>query len=149
MNVAEPNQAGTVALAECHEQIPNGLSNELVQTLAVLRDADESDAQALIASLPFGSRATLSAYGLIERIDPRPDVVSPITITEAGRHAIGAAAEIYSPTEDDEARWAAELEAADADYRAGRLPLPTAAGVALSRVRKLIERRRSGRPAQL
>lgn len=149
MNVSEPTQANPVALAERHDAIPNGLPNELVQTLAVLRDADEGDARALIASLPYGSRATLSAYGLIERIDPRPGAVSQITITEAGRSAIGASAEIYSPTEDDEARWAAELQVADAAYRAGRLSLPAAPGLALSTVRKLFERERTGRRARM
>ncbi|MHB8243088.1 MAG: hypothetical protein ACYDHN_14000 [Solirubrobacteraceae bacterium] len=149
MNIAEAPQANPVALAEQHDQIPNGLPNELVQTLAVLHDADESDAQALIASLPYGSRVTLSAYGLIERIYPKPGAISPIAITEAGRRTIGASAEIYSPSEGDEARWAAELQAADAAYRAGRLSLPDFPGLALSRVRELIERRRSGRRVPL
>ena len=149
MNVAQPSQANPVALAERHDQIPNGLPNELVRTLAVLRDADESDAQALIASLPYGWRATLSAYGLIERIVPRPGAVSPITITKAGRAAIDASAEIYAPTEGDEARWAAELQAANAAYRAGRLSLPDVPGLVLSRMRDLVERRRSGRHARL
>ncbi len=149
MNVAQPTQANPVALAERHDQIPNGLPNELVRTLAVLRDADESDAQALIASLPYGWRTTLSAYRLIERIYPRPDAVSPIKITNAGRAAIHASAEIYSPTEGDEARWADELQAANAAYRAGRLSLPDAPRLVLSRVRDLVDRRRGGRRARL
>jgi len=153
MNVAEPHQSKQVVLAEQHAEqhsaIPDGLSSELVRTLATLQGAEPRAAQALIASLPYGSRATLSAYQLIEPIVRYPEAISPITITPAGWQVIRACAEAYSPTKSEEAQWAVELNAAEAAYRTGRFALGDGLTTWLRRARQLIDRRRDGRAASL
>jgi hypothetical protein len=149
MNVAQPHQSNQVALAEQHGAIPDVLSNDLVRTLATLQGAETRAAQALIASLSYGSRATLSAYQLIEPIHRDSDAISPITITPAGWRVIRACAEAYSPTEGDEAEWAAELQAAEASYRAGRFTLGDGLAASLRRARKLVGARHGSRGARL
>jgi hypothetical protein len=145
MSAAEPQQTSTVALAEQHSAIPNGLPDELVRTLATLNGAEPRAAQALIASLPFGSRATLSAYRLIEPIVDYSDAISLITITPDGWSVIRASAETNAPNEQDEAHWAAELDAAQARYRAGRFALVDSVATSLHSARVFVEERRRRR----
>jgi hypothetical protein len=148
MNATTANESTPGALAERHDEIPDGLSDELVRTLAALGGADQRAAQALIASLPYGSRAGLSAYRLIEPIVRYPDAISPITVTPAGWCVIVACAEAYSPNEEQERALTAERKAAEATYRATRSEgTPTAA--ALARAKRLADRFRSGPAARL
>ncbi len=111
------------ALAERHPEIPDGLPDDLVRTLAVLDGADPRAAQALLASLPFGWRAALVAYGLIDPISKQADAISPINITSAGWRVISACAEAYAPDERQERDWAHALEVASAEHREGRFDL--------------------------
>ncbi len=120
MNATTGNESRPVALAERHDEIPDGLPDELVRTLAALGGANQRAAQALIASLPYGSRVALSAYRLIEPIVRHPDAISPITVTPAGWRVIVACAEAYSPNEEQERALTAERKAAEAAYRAAR-----------------------------
>ena len=147
MNATTTNESTRVPLAERHDEIPDGLPDELVRTLAALGGADQRAAQALIASLPYGSRAALSAYRLIEPIVRYPDAISPITVTPAGWRAIAACAEVYPPNEEQERALTAERKAAEAAYRATRSEATLA--TALARAKRLTDRFRSGRRAPL
>jgi hypothetical protein len=73
-------------------EVPVGLPMRLVVTLASLHDAPAGMAELAVASLGYGSRCALAAYGLIEPVPPRPDEPAEIVITEAGRRVIDACA---------------------------------------------------------
>ena len=144
-----PSQQDAVSLAKCREEIPDWLSDELVHILALLDGAEPRAAQALIASLPYGERAALSAHELIDPIIPRRGAVSLINVTAIGWLVIGACAKVYSPTDNQERAWTAALEEAYASYRQRHLGL---SGVSVSlpvMVRRLVSWRRGGRSDQL
>ena len=77
-------------------EIPSGLPSELLDKLALLRDAPAGIAESTIALLPYGSRSALAAYQLIERIPAEPHQASEIRITDRGRALIEVCAERMS-----------------------------------------------------
>jgi hypothetical protein len=72
--------------------VPSGLTNELVDVLAVLDDAPPGLAEATIALLPFGSRTSLVAHEVIERMDGGSGEAVAIRITARGWAVIAACA---------------------------------------------------------
>ena len=72
--------------------VPSGLTDELVDVLAVVDDAPPGFAEATIALLPYGSRSSLVAHGIIERMDGGSGDAVAIGITAEGRAVIAACA---------------------------------------------------------
>jgi hypothetical protein len=87
-------------MEESRTDIPVGLPERVVETLAALHDAPPGVAELAIASLGYGSRSALAAYGLIAPVPARPDEPVEIVITDAGRRVIEACAEQQPPDED-------------------------------------------------
>jgi hypothetical protein len=72
--------------------VPPGLTDELVDVLAVLDDAPHGLAEATIALLPYGSRTSLVAHDVIERMDGGSGEAVAICITDRGWSVIAACA---------------------------------------------------------
>jgi|ERR1039458_3908770 hypothetical protein len=64
------------------------LNTPLAQELGTLHNAPPSTAETTIASLPFGYRAALEAYGLITHKHREDGSTKEITITPLGHEAI-------------------------------------------------------------
>jgi hypothetical protein len=73
--------------------VPAGLTDELVDVLAVVDEAPAGIAEATIALLPFGSRSSLVAHGVIERMDGGSAEAVAIRITDLGWVIIAACAQ--------------------------------------------------------
>jgi hypothetical protein len=72
--------------------VPSGLTDELVDVLAVVDEAPPGLAEATIALLPYGSRTSLAVHGVIERMDGGSGEAVAIRITTEGRAVIAACA---------------------------------------------------------
>jgi hypothetical protein len=142
----QQHQRHEEALAEQHPDLPDGLPNQLVRTLALLEGAEPRAARPLLASLAYGSRAALAAYGLIEPISGQLDAISPINITPGGWAVIRASAEVYSPSESQLHEWAVELDIARESHSLGRkLRLSQGLSALLETAWQRIEQRRRDR----
>jgi hypothetical protein len=100
--------------------VPVGLPERLIATLASLHDAPAGMAELAISSLGYGSRSALAAYGLIEPVPPRPDEPAHIVITEAGRRVIDACAERMPLSEAEVRRSTQALTQARERYESQR-----------------------------
>jgi hypothetical protein len=109
-----------MCVQQSRTDVPVGLPERLIATLASLHDAPAGMAELAIASLGYGSRSALAAYGLIEPLPPRPDEPAHIVVTPAGRRVIEACAEQMPLSEDDARRSTQALARARERYEAQR-----------------------------
>jgi len=109
-----------MCVEQSRTEVPVGLPERLVRTLASLADAPAGMAELVIASLGYGSRSALAAYGLIEPVPRRADEPAQIEITEAGRRVIDACAEQQPLSEDDLQQSTQALTRARERYEAQR-----------------------------
>jgi hypothetical protein len=109
-----------MCVQQSRTDVPVGLPERLIATLASLHDAPAGMAELTISSLGYGSRSALAAYGLIEPVPPRPDEPAQIVVTAAGRRVIEACAEQMPLSADDERRSTQALARARERYEAQR-----------------------------
>jgi hypothetical protein len=88
---SEPTAVSTKP-SEAFLALPEGLLPELVQTLALLDGIPERIAELTTATLPFGSRSTLLAYGIVEDRRETSGLPPEISITPYGWEVIRACA---------------------------------------------------------
>jgi hypothetical protein len=105
--------------------LPEFLTPELAQTLAVLKDAPPSAAELLIGTMAEADRKRLRDAGAILGGEPSAlEGWTEVKITDYGRQVIAKCSQRYPATPESEQRAKAELEQARAEYIAngGKLP---------------------------
>ena len=109
--------AGTVQRRESEslDEALNELDDDLRSTLAILHAVNDDLAELTLSALPFGQRAQLEAYDIVQR-DEASANGSMVVLTSFGRQFLAACALEQAPQEVRDAITA--LDAARAEWEA-------------------------------